>query len=112
MLLHPGNGSVVALLTWHFLTAGDQRSQNFVGLVNLRDYGAPIVQKRAEREQSCGRTAQRLDGPQRVVAMAFSSQAGVLVNAYRVLETAFLRQVFHHRDDGRRFLPEAHPLRE
>jgi hypothetical protein len=68
---HAGDRAVVALLPLHLLATLTSAASTSWLSSSLRHHAAPIVQKRAQRQQRGRRAAQRLHRAQRIVPMAF-----------------------------------------
>src|SRR5262245_681046 len=83
-----------------------------MGLVQVDDYAAPLVEKGTKRQQRGRRTAERLDRTQRIMTVALCREAGVLVDADGESETAARREVLLNGCGGGATLPETHALGE
>src|ERR1022692_4495223 len=107
---HAGDCAVIALLALYLVTTSHQPCQHFVALFELRHHAAPLVQKRAQRQQRSWRAAQHLHRAQGIVPVTFGREAGEFIHPNGAGEAAALGEMFHDGRGERGALPETHPL--
>src|ERR1039458_4975714 len=105
-----GDCAVIALLALYLVTTAHQPCQHFVALFELCHHAAPLVQKRAQRQQRSWRAAQHLHRAQGIVPVTFGREAGEFIHPNGAGEAAALGEMFHDGRGERGALPETHPL--